>query len=387
MAVPIESFGIEVEFPVMTSDGQFRDWDSAFDELAGRRPSIFPNGGKLYHDGTPCAEYASGKHTSVEELLADLRGSFGKIMEAVPNKIFFIGSVPYVRSTFSGHIHLGKPNGMTNPEIEELAGVLKGSQTLIELMSQNMGRQNADERGISRNYHQFVDLTPFQFAKGSNSYTYNELKTLECRIPPSSDFYHLITILTVIRAWNNHYKDTRTLDLHANYQEAMTKGVNGKYFVFFENEMFEVGHPAYMHYQLSKIMPEIDAELKTYPSEIRQNCEKYLNLLQSTTMTEVINVKTVNELITKSKALVYDNKSYIDDVKIKEHSKIKFGRMEEKTLNEIMDTIKSSRESMRLNRFRKFVEAVKTENPSIADVKDAKIVQKILNDKKMEMVI
>ena len=169
----VETFGIEVEFPIVRL-GTFHDWVGSFNRLKRDLP------GRLYRDATPCAEYATSIHDNYDDLLDELFSSFAMISEATNKNIFFIGKFAQVPATFSGHIHIGKKDGWRKSQIKSVIGTLHGSQTLMELLAQNIRSSGlADPRQPFRNFYCYYDIEQFSTTRENLNYTYNEHKQLK----------------------------------------------------------------------------------------------------------------------------------------------------------------------------------------------------------------
>jgi len=372
----VQSFGFEIEFPIIHM-GTFESWSPKLETL--RVP------GRLYRDATPCAEYASAVNTNYNELINECFEVFRKIKSVLRGDILLIGRLPRVSSPCSGHIHVGRPSGLRGNEPSSLLRCLHGSQTLMELMSQNArSGEFADGRSTdSRQYYQYYGLREkYHLLREFNSYTWNEHKTIENRIPPSTDFYHLLTLLAVEMAWIKHYQGKTTFDIIDNYKQAAYKGVNGKYWTFVDSEAVLVPYSAYVSIQLSRIEKELKSELKKMDAENRRKVSRYLEFLKYSTMSEFLSRKTIGELKLMTKKLIEEKKSYIDDVKIEAPSI----PVKKVSMNEIIEIIDRGKETKEWTK--NFIEAIKTGKLSkIHNPSDLKIAKKILGEKLVEEVI
>jgi len=382
----VKSFGFEIEFPIIQF-GVFESWHPKLDSL--RVP------GRLYRDATPCAEYATAVNTDYNELMNECFEVFRKVKDAVVGSsstscILFIGRLPRVASPCSGHIHVGKPKGLRAKESTQLLRCLHGSQTLMELLAQNAkSGAHADGRARdSRGYYQFYHLQEdYPLNRFFHAYTWNEHKTVENRIPPSTDFYHLLTLLAVETAWINHYNGKTTFDLKENYHQATEFGADGKYWVFLGSEAVLVPYSAYVALHLKRIEKELKAELKKMETKNRKRVEHYLEFLKYTTMSEFLSKKTIGTLKNLTNRLLSDEKSYIDDVKI-ESPKVPVKKVSMNDILEIIEKGKNSKEYQEIQRTKAFIEAIKTGKLSrIKDPSDLKVAKKILGDRQIEEVI
>ena len=385
----MRSFGWEIEF-LLVKNGEFVDWSGTLERLSRELRAEYPKG-LLYRDATPCPEWASQPETDYEKLFEQVQHVFQKIKEKTGGHIIFIGGASTVRSTFSGHIHVGTPKGLTRKKINEMLKTLHGSQTLMELMSQNfklISAGMADARARTRRYYKYYELVKGDYPPTREywNYTWNEHKTVENRIPPSSDFYHLLTLTMVENAWLNHFKDSMTYDWSENFSEATQKGEDGIYMIEFNGHVFLVDYSTYITFQLARIEDELKEEMSKVNPKIRNEIKKYIEFLKRKTLASHLALKSLRELSQMSENLIERGKSYLEDVRIVELKTPK-RKFTEKNIASVIQRINSSKEVRTFERFRAFLEAMKTLDLSKANPEDLPIIEKVIAKKQLKELI
>jgi len=379
-----KSFGIEVEYPMWDSGGGYTAWVDEFNILSKKLP------GKLYRDATPCGEYATSVHTDYNALLDELFSSFKQIMEAANNdgvSIGLIGAYGGLRETWSGHMHLGKApdKKFTYKEHDELKRQLHGAQTLIELLAQNKGDgTRKDRRATTRSYFRKSTFWAQETDRNVNL-AWNDLGTLECRIPPSSDFFHLVFVLATMRAWAN--SEIYTYGLSSNWDQAINNGSEGKYMIPTPNGVEIVSYQAYVTYWLERIKPQLDAELKTLKQKYRHKVEEYREFLPYTTLSDVVTPWTKTKLFNKTADLIVKKHTYIDGIKLNLLFPNIKGKLDNKKIIDIIQRVDKSEESKEYKRLRLFQEAIRRGKPTIAKPEDRDKVRLYLSKEMIKEAI
>ena len=384
----MRSYGWEIEF-LLIKDGQFRDWTSKLDRVAMELGAQYPKG-KLYRDQTPCPEWATPPHIDYNKLFRETQEVFQYILEEVGGRIGFIGGASKILSTFSGHIHVGSPRGLSSKEISNMLKVLHGSQTLMELLSQNASAisSNMADRRATRTYYEYYRLRAGNYPEERQywNYTWNEHRTVENRIPPSSDFYHLLYLTAVETAWLNHFKDQPTYDLQRNFSEAVSNGVNGTYVILHGAKAIFVDYATYVNFQLMRIEDELKEEFSKMDLSIRKRVKKYHEFLKRTTLATYLSSISLKELTDLSKRLIEKGKSYIEDLRIEDLEPPQ-GKFTEKNIAKIVKIINDSNELKKYERFTRFLEAMRTGDISKADKEDVPILKHVIAKKRLEEFI
>jgi len=381
----IKSFGWEVEFPIVIRS-EFIAWNSILDRLARKFKTEYPNA-RLYRDATPCAEWASTPHIDYNKIFEEHINVFTEIMEKLPNGVFFSGGAPQIDSTFSGHIHIGNPKGWSTKRIKAVCDALHGSQSFMELISQNFrSRNHADERACRRDYYHYYPITEKQDSRQYLNYTYNEFKTVENRIPPCSDFHHLLTLTLIEIAWAKKFDGSMSYDLKENWQEAIQKGPLGNYYLMYGDELFVVDYSTYVSFQLLRIQELLEAEVEKLDNSLKKEVCRYLEFLKRTPLATILAGKTIVEAQEMGYNMVFKKESFIKNVQI---AKIKppKGKFDEKSIGKVISRINASSDLKKFERFKGFIEGIKRQDKSLVAPEDLDILEKVLAKKKIETVI
>jgi len=377
----VETFGMEVEFPIVMF-GTYHDWISSFSRIKRDLP------GKLYRDATPCSEYATSVHDNYDDLVDELLSAFATISEATNHNIFFIGKFAQVPATFSGHIHIGKREGWKNNEIKKVLRSLHGLQTLMELLSQNAkGSGLADPRQPFRDFYRYYPISYAGVTRENLNFTWNEHKTVENRIPPSSDFFHLLTLLVIEKAWLNKYNNRITYDFDINFTNAVKKGLSGQYMIIAGDEVYEVNGYVYVAAMLSKIESEIKQELKNISQKRRKKVEKYISFLKRAPLSSVLSSKTTLNLKEMAEKLIYHEELFIKGIKFKT-IEIPAKKVTEKTIAEIVKAVTHSKQYSSYLKVKSFLKAIRCNKPELmSSEEDKELVKKVLFSKRLEVII
>lgn len=381
----VNSFGFEQEFPIV-KDGEFIDWSPILDRLVPKLQAKFPKC-QLYRDGTPCAEYTTQPHTDYNKVFAEFQEAFQMIAEKFPKCVFFSGGAPGIHSVFSGHIHIGNMEGLKTPRIAQLVTTLHGSQVLMELLSQNFkSARRADERATRRDYFKYYPVTLNSINREYYNYTFNEHMTIENRIPPSTDFYHLLALTAIEIAWVKTFDENITYELQENWNTSIQQGAAGKYMIIYGSELYMVDYSTYVNFQLARIKDALKAELDKMDRPIRLEIEKYLEVLKRTTMSSVMGTKSIREAQEMAENLILNGISFVKDVKIEE-IEAPGGKFTDENTAYVVSLINKSKECKTYSRFKGFIEGIKRQDKSLVSEEDIPIFERVLAKKKIETLI
>lgn len=372
------TIGWEIEFPII-NNSEFVAWNATLETLSSKLRNIYPKG-NLYRDGTPCAEYATQPHENIADLIDECRNVFTQIMDKVPG-VLFIGGLSGVESTFSGHIHIGTKQGMSKNKIFDMLETLHGSQTFMELASQNFKTsRSADERACRTNYFKFYHLPvprPTSPAREYLTYTWNEHNTVENRIPPSSDFYHLATLTVIEKAWIRKFEGKKTFDFDENFNQATRNGAKGNFMLPLSREFVIVDYQTYMTANFEMLNEEIDKELEDVDENIAKTIRKYIEYIKRAPVSNIFSSMTIGEAQEWTKKLVFNGESVINSIELPKYVDIQ-GKVTEKTLATVISRLNMSKEIETVDRFRMLINAVKQNNPMLAYEQDRQTVSEIL---------
>lgn len=382
--IKTKSFGVEVEFPLWDENWKYQSWIQKFDALAGKLP------GKLYHDATPCGEYATDKNDNYNKMMDELFDAFKQIKELVDEKswsMFLVGSYGSTNQTWSGHMHLGKTkNQRFKPEENMgLRQQMHGAQTLIELISQNKGATDTkDRRATKRDYFRYYDFWKDD-PERNVTFANNDLGTVECRIPPSSDFFHLGYVLSVMRAWANSHE--YTYGFKANWNQAKYEGTDGKYMIPTKGGIEIVNYQEYMVYWMDILEENILEEIKKFNQKYRPKIMEYHELFKNTNLSDIMTGWTRQKLAAKTDKIINKKVSFIDGLNLKTMFPSIKGKIDTERVAEIINVIDGMKETESFKKMKLFQEAIKRGRPGLAKPEDRDKVKFFLNKKNLKEAI
>ncbi len=177
-----------------------------------------------------------------------------------------------------------------------------------------------------------------------------------------------------------------TYDVPENWTTAIKQGASGKYFIQYADELFKVDYSTYINFQLLRIEQELKDEIAKLDIQTRKQVKKYLSFLKRTTLSNFLSGKTIAEVQELAKQMIFDEKSFIHNVKIARILPPK-GKINQRNVAKVVERINNSTELKNYSRFKGFIAGIKTGNIKIVNPEDIDLVERILVRKKIETVI